>query len=911
MLLPLLATKLNIPPLRHERVSRPRLIARLHRGFAGPLTLVAAPAGFGKTTLLSDAVRLSQISVAWLTLEADDADPIRFARYLLAAIQRVIPQLGMTATSLLDSPQPPALETVISLLINDLAAHVADVVLVLDDYHVLESPVIDSALRFLLDHLPPTLHLVIGTREDPPLPLTRLRARGQLTELRAADLRFSVTEARTFLHSVMGTELTPEQATALAERTEGWAAGLQLAALALHEHEDAALFVADLRATHRYILDYLVDEVLQHQPADVQMFLLTTSIVDRLCVPLCDTLLESATSSADAVTPVSSRQMLQQLERANLFLIPLDAERRWYRYHTLFADVLRSRLQALHPDLVPLLHRRAASWFTTQAADDLLFSTTAIRHALAASDYDLVARVIEQYGGALLGQGAHQQLGEWLAELPETFIRRRPQLCIAQSWLRNLAGQPALAEARLHDAEQALTARGNAAPPELVAHVRGHAATIRAYAAQQRGELAEAMLSGQTALEWLPPADATCTSAHLIVGVSAMDSNHLLVAQEHLEQAIALGQASGNHHAALAATGLLGELFIIQGRLQAAAAHYRQAIAEQQGAGGQPRPIAGDLYVGLGRLLHEWNELDAAADHLAQGRTLSEQVANWWTTRRASLALAWTRHAQGDVEAADALLDQIDVEAGNRQDVVARDEVQALRARLHLAQGNLPAVAAWLEQAMQPHNAPMDEVRATVTPMLARGFIALNQPVQALALLAPHITAAEAAGRQSNLLVLLILRALAEQAHGAAVNATTTLTRALTIAAPAGYVRSFVDEGAGMKELLTLTLRGSPASAPLRPSIQRLLDAFPHDIGIDRGAASRSPATPALPEPLTPRELELLQFIAAGRSNQEIADRLVITVGTVKWYLNHLYAKLDVRGRMQAVARARELGVIN
>ncbi|NTU84386.1 MAG: winged helix-turn-helix transcriptional regulator, partial [Chloroflexales bacterium] len=790
-------------------------------------------------------------------------------------------------------------------------------VLVLEDYHALDAPAVDAALSWLLAHQPPALRLLITSREDPPLPLARLRARGQLSELRGADLRFSIAEASALIQHLTGRPLSDPQAEALVARTEGWAAGLQLASLALRESADVDSLIASLRGTHRLIIDYLTDEVLLAQPPEIQQFLLHTAILDRLCGELCDALLkdEDRAASKDCAEPLilhPSSFILAQLERANLFLVPLDAERRWYRYHALFADLLRARLAATAGDAIAALHRRAARWYAAAIpAHGEAMLALAMHHALEGGDDERAAQLIEDHGASLNGRGEQARMARWLARLPPELFARRPQLCLRDAWLRTLTGQHGAAEARLRDAERALGALPAASEQaDLAAWIGGNVAAISAYLTYARGDAAATVAHGQAALSQLPISSTVVrTATHVMVGAGALDSDQSALAEQQLRQAIACGQTGGNPYAALTAQGMLGTLLLRQGRLDVAERQLRAALEPHRDPGGAPLPIAGDLCVQLGHLRHERDDLAGAAALLAQGRRCGELVANGWTVQRASLSLAWTRFVQGDTAAADALLDALEALAPRLAPIIDRSLIGALRARIQLADGDRPAVQAWLDAEEPRPGGAYRIAHLPIALMRARALTALGRAEEAVTLLDPPLAAAETAGRVGHQIQLQVARALALQACGDQEQAAERLRRALEQGAALGHARSFLDEGPGVATLLG---RMKDEGGRMKPYIARLLSAFPGTAAMAVGSELHpSPFTRhPLPEPLMPREVELLQLIDAGLSNQAIAERLMITVGTVKWHLNRLYAKLDVRGRTQALARARALGVL-
>lgn len=937
----LIATKL-LPPWAHRpAVPRPQLVARLRAGLAGPLTLLCAPAGFGKTSLALQALDGYGTAVAWLSLEPDDSEPTRFAHYLLAAIARAAPDLAPTLAPLLGS-SPLDLLATMATLVNLLSARDAPLVLVLEDYHALDAPAVDQALSWLLGHPPPALRLLLTSREDPQLPLARLLARSWLTELRGADLRFSPAEAAALITHLTGLALSPPQAEALTARTEGWAAGLQLASLALRESADVDGLIAALRGTHRLIFDYLTDEVLLAQPPAIQQFLLQTAILDRLCAELCDAVVkdegrtmtdEDRAARSDSAEPRilhPSSVILAQLERANLFLVPLDAERRWYRYHALFADLLRARLVATAGDTVAALHRRAAGWYTAVIpTHGVTMLAPAMHHALEGGDDELAADLMEAHVGLALGQGDVSLMARWLARLPPALFSRRPWLCINHAWLLTLIGQHSLAEDRLRDAELARAGQppeslgfrallaGMYQESELPGLIEGNVAAIRAYLSFTRGDMAATIAQGCAALRQLPTITRPFHAAtHLVIGLGALEADQPLLAEQQLRLAAARGQTGGNPYAVMVGLGFLGELCLRQGQLDAAEALLQGPLETQRDPGGAHFPIAGNLCVRLGLVRYERDDLPGAALLLEQGRRCGELMANGWMLEPAALTLAWLRFGEGDPAAAHGLLDALEALAPRMERMVDPGQIHALRARLRLAEGDLAAVRAWLVQEELRHGHPYRPAQIPIALTRARALTALGRPTEAVALLDPLLAAAEASGRVGHQIQIQVVRALALQAAGDQDQAVTVLHQALEQGATRGYLRSFLDERPAVVLLLTQNVERRTQSDQARALTERLLAAF-HSAGSTSAASDSGEAvlrsalyTLRLPEPLTSRELELLRLIDAGLSNQAIAERLVLTVGTVKWYLNHLYAKLDVRGRTQALARARALELL-
>src|SRR5579859_265895 len=654
-----LATKLHPPSARPNRISRPRLLARLDEG--RPLTLVAAPAGFGKTTLLSDWARQNS-KVAWLSLDDDDNDPARFWGYVIVALRQVEPAVGEAALAWLQSPPPPPTVAVVSELINQVAALPGSLVLVLDDYHVIGAPPIHEALAYLLDHQPDRLRLVITTRADPPLPMARRRSRGQLTELRAADLRFTPDEAAAFLTQALGPWLSPQDITALGARTEGWIVGLQLAALSLRGtsslqgRPDGAGFIEAFTGSHRYIIDYLLEEVLARQPEPVQDFLLQTAILDRLEGSLCEAVL------AEPGAAINGQAMLERLGQANLFLTPLDDERRWYRYHQLFAEALRHRLQRKHPALEPELHRRASAWYEQQG-----LMHDAIHHALAATDLAQAARLIEQAFNSLVRRGEIATLQRWAAALPDELVRSNIELSVLQGWLLFVSGKNDAAELHLQDIERIFGINPVSDEPreqqtmpsgaESSAEIRGRIAAIRASIAVTQRDLPRTITLSRLALEYLPKESMARAYVAWYLGKAHWLSGAMGAASIALAEASHISWEVNHLYAVFLVTHDLAHLQILQGHLHQADQTYRQALQQALERGGH-QPAMGPAYVGRGNLEYKWNHLDAATSLLQEGIKLCEQTGNTQVILQAYIGLAFIHQAQGDADGASALMRQ-------------------------------------------------------------------------------------------------------------------------------------------------------------------------------------------------------------------------------------------------------------
>ncbi len=885
MATPVLVTKLYLPPPRPKVVLRPHLIARLNAGLHRKLTLISAPAGAGKTTLVSAWVTGCGRPTAWLSLDEGDNDPARFLTYLIAAVQTIAADIGAGLLGVLQSPLPPPTEAIMTSLLNEIATLSDNFVLVLDDYHLIEAKAVDEALAFLLEHLPPQLHLVIATREDPPLPLARLRARGQLAELRVSDLRFAPAEAAEFLSGVMGLNLPADDLAALETRTEGWIAGLQLAAISMQGQRDISGFIKSFTGTHHFVLDYLLEEVLHQQSAQVQAFLLRTSLLDRLCGPLCDAVLLDPAAPGQAT--------LEYFERANLFLVPLDSERRWYRYHHLFADLLRQRLHqgsASSPGAAAgemhELHRRASQWYEEQG-----LVLEAFQHAAAAQDVERAERLIDSKGLPRHSRGAVTTIVNWLGSLPTSVLNARPALWWRHGSLLLIIGQTTGVEEKLHAAEAALS---DTVPDDKARNLIGQIAGARAVLALTRYDAAIMLAQSHRALAHLRPDNLSArASANWTLGYAHFFQGERTSAGRAFTEAIALSEAAGDTFTTILASGGLGQVQEAENQLHLAVETYRRVL---QLAGDQPLQIISGAHLGLARILYEWNDLAAAEQHGRQSLQLARQYERVVDRFIASeVLLARLKLAQGDAVGASAMLAQTS-QAAHRQNFVHRiPEVAAAQVVTLLRQGSLAAAA----QLAQAHDLPLSRARV----QLAQGDTAA-----ALATLGPLRQQAEAKGWHDERLKVLVLQMLAHYAHGELDEAVQLLGEALASAEPGGFIRTFVDEGLPMAQLLSAaTARGMGPG-----SIGVLLAAFHAEAQQDENAASPPlrPAAQALAEPLSQREVEVLRLIAQGLSNQAIGEQLFLAVDTVKGHNRKIFGKLQVQRRTEAIARARELGLL-
>ncbi len=904
----IVTTKLNTPQPRPNLVRRLRLLARLDAGLTHGVTLVCAPAGFGKTMLISDwvhhLVATAPIRTAsWLSLDEGDDDPARFMRYVAVALHRLTPRASETIRAALQSPSPPSPRALMGILINDLARLPTESVLVLDDYHLLRDRSIHDAVTFLLDHLPPRFHLLIATREDPPLPLARFRAGNAIAELRQADLRFTVDEATAFLRDVMGLTLSAADVQVLQTRTEGWIAGLQLAALSMQDRVDTAGFIAAFHGSNRYVLDYLVEGVISRQSELVQDFLLRTSIVDRLCGPLCDAVLETPKVVGEGAG-VLAQDMLEHLERANLFVEPLDAERRWYRYHALFGELLRLRLRQTRPELVADLHRRASAWHE-QAG----LPADAIRHALAGSDVDHAARLIERHALPLMYRGQSRLVLGWLDALPAGITHDHPYLALFHAVALAVTQDLDRAERYLQDIEHDLLPTLTSTQRRVF---RGWVIGVRSFITLYVGDTERGVALARQALPLLP---ATEVIRPPMLGVSAAEflvSGDVGPATEHEVAALALpGKDLNNLYLTLRNIALLGRLHIMQGRLRQAAATYARAAGLVPGQSRVQDTIGGLTYrFGPGALLLERGELDAAERMLAQGRDAltDADLVLPADVLLGHAALAGVRQARGDGPGALAVMAEF-TEVARRRNFVPSllAQAAAVVARLRLRQGDLADAAWWAEGSGLQVGDEVRYPREAEYLTLVRVRIAQGHAAETMALLDRILKAAEAGGRGRSAIEILIVRALARQAQGHTAAALADLTRALALAEPEGYVRIFADEGRPIEVLLQRVAARRVVSryaAKLLAAIRATTLEAPQRNGGSPGEA------PLLAEPLTAREREVLQLLAADASNAEIARKLVLTVGTVKTHVHNIFGKLGIRSRAQVTAKASDLHLL-
>jgi len=905
---PLLETKLYVPKLRCGLVARPRLIERLSRGAESKLTLISAPAGFGKTTLLAEwlaAAPADGRSVAWLSLDLADNEAATFWTYLIAALQTVAPGVGAHALSMLRGPQPAPIETVLATVLNELTAVPNDVVLVLDDYHVIDAHDINDGMAFLVEHLPPQIHLAIITRADPALPLARLRARGELDEIRAADLRFTSDEAAAYLNEVMGLDLAAGDVAALEGRTEGWIAALQLAALSIQGRDDVAGFIANFAGDGRYVVDYLVEEVLHRQTEHVQRFLLETSILARMTGPLCD-----AVTGQDG-----GKTTLEALDRGNLFLVPLDDRRRWYRYHQLFADMLRARLLDERPGRVPKLHRRACEWYEEHGD-----RSEAIRHAMAGGDVARAADLVELAIPAMNRSQQSATLRQWLEALPDELIRARPVLSVAYAATLLEGGRVEGVEARLRDAERWLDAtthgaEGSEAPrtamvvvdEEEFRRLPGWIALYRAAQAMAVGDVAGTMTHARRALDLVGEDDHHRRGAAAgLLGLVAWTTGDLEAAHRSYAECVASMQKAEQASTVIGCAIVQADIRIAQGRLRDAMRTYERGLRLATEHGAPALRGAADMHTGMSELFRERNDLETAAQHLLVSRELGEENGLSQNPYRSRVAAARIRQAEGDLDGALELLDEAERLYASDFSPDVRP-VAAVKARVWIAQGKLSEAWGWAQEHGLTAADELSYLHEFEHATLARLLLAQgtrdradDRIAAAIELTERLLAAAEDGGRSGSAIDILVVQALARHTGDDVTGALDSLARAVALAEPEGYVRVFIDEGPPMAALLKLAAKDRKAPRYVR----RLLGAVV-------SAEGRASVEQPLIEPLSERELEVLRLLSGELGGPDIARELVVSPNTVRTHTKSIYAKLGVNSRRAAVRRAAELGLLS
>jgi LuxR family maltose regulon positive regulatory protein len=865
---------------------------------------LSAPAGFGKTTLLAewlDEMAGGHHCVAWLSLDLEDSEPASFWTCVVTALQTAVPGKGLSAMELMASSLPT--EHLLTTLLNELAAAPGEVWLVLDDYHLVDSRDVSEGVAFFVEHLPPHVHVVLSTRADPGLPLSRWRARGELAEVRAADLRFTSDEAAAYLNEVAGLDLASQDVAALEERTEGWVAALQLAALSIQGREDVSGFIARFAGDDRYIVDYLVEEVLRHQPDPVRGFLLQTAVLDRLTGPLCD-----AVTGRDG-----GSDMLAALERANLFIVPLDDRRQWYRYHHLFADVLRARMLAEQPDLVPLLHQRASQWYERHDLGE-----DAVRHALAARNVDRAAYLMESAVPTIRRNRQEAMLLGWLKALPDDAVRRSPVLSVFYGYMLMTSGDLAAVEPRLDDAERALAAvpDGSAPPWADTEELRTLPATIavyRASLAQARGDVPRTSEHARHALDLAGPNDHLARgSAAGFLGLAAWARGEVSAALETFTQAVASLHAAGYLVDELSSTVVLADLWLVAGRPSTARRIYQRALQLAEAHGDPVARATADLHVGISEIDREAGDLESARRHLERAAAVGERASMTESRYRWFVAMGRVTDAEGDPQEAITLLDTAEqlYRPAFFPDV---RPIAAMKARVWISRGNLSQAAGWAHERGVSATDDAGYLREfdhlTLVRLIVAQYRANPDPgaLEAAARLLDRLhEAAETSGRAGSLLEIRLLQALAHDAQGRRPQALESLARALTQAPEAGgYVRLFLDEGAPMIGLL----RDATHHAVTGDHARRLLSHGAAAAGAEAPGSGQRPA-PSSAESLSDRELQVLGLLDSELSGPQIARELFVSHNTLRTHTKHIFTKLDVTSRRAAVRRARELGLI-
>lgn len=894
----LLVTKTRRPQLPPDWIARPRITDKLVGALQHKLVLISAPAGYGKTTLVIETLQYLKEPVGWISLDSADNIPGKFWTYFVTALQSIFPGTCQSVLNSLQTTQPPSIEWLQTAIINSMSSHDSDFIIVLDDYHTIDSQAIHESVSFLVEHLPTKAHLIITSRIDPSLPLARWRVNGEIAEIRAADLSFTSEEAAIFIKNVTGIALSENDLTALARRTEGWVAGLKMAALSLQSKKDVSGYIQHFSGSNRYIMDYLAEEVLNQQPAKIKQFLLETSILTRLCGPLCDAVTEHS----------DSQKILDQLEKANLFISPLDDERYWYRYHQLFASILYNQLVKSSPERINLLNHHASLWYEQHGLTE-----EAIEHDFLSGNIERAADLLENIAPSIIGQGLALKLLSYRTRIPQSLVESHPWLCISFAWAALLSHQWDLLSTLLSQAKATLSGNpdGMSSTSKLnLQHIKAHLLSIQGYIAQSQGDIVRSINLSEEANRELPADDLkTCSANSINIAINYLILGDIIKAIPYLQDANKKSIESNNNAVRLSSQAYLAEIELQRSHFEQGAKICRETIELGTRLGcDSPLPYSAIAFILLGQLMYEQNDLENAARNVNEGIRLAEANFNWTFLLKGYLTMVKLAQAQGNSAAATQYLQRAKEVAQKAPQARESRQVPAWNALLALRQGNTAAALDWARQ--QEESLPLsglpgylqefDSLTLIRVKLVKGEFSGLPEIIDNL------IQRAENQGRNGAVIEMLTLKALTLEHLGELNKAVEVFDRAFSLAEPAGYVRTFIDEGipiiALLRKMITLSKHGEYA-------LKLLGLTFP--LSQDQSKqASNCGRVPGLNEALSEREMEILKLIAEGKSNQVIASELYLAIGTVKRHVYNIFSKLSVDSRTQAVARARELGII-
>jgi LuxR family maltose regulon positive regulatory protein len=927
----LLKTKVHIPKTRSDLVRRVRLQEMLSANQKRKLTLISAPAGFGKTTLLSDWLQGVKRSVAWISLDRGDNDLTRFLSYVVMALQGIQGGFGISILEMIHSPKPPPMDSILVSLINTVTELFDPFYLILDDYHVITERAVHEAIIFLVDHLPPSMQMVLSSRSDPPWPIARLRARGELLELSAKDLRFTHQEARQFLTRVMGFDLKEDELKALELRTEGWIVGLQMAALSMRGQDDISGFIKAFTGSNRFILDYLMEEVLERQSPTIQDFLLRTSVLERMTASLCDALVKGkenrdwrmVTGEGDEIniqspistpqspisslqSPISSQQILEYLDQSNLFVIPLDNERNWYRYHHLFSDLLRSRLQQVKPHLLKGLYGQASDW-----CDENDFMVEAVQYALSAKNFERASQLIEENALNMIHHGELTTVLAWFSDFPQEILEVRPWLRIHHAWALLYLGQMEAAEGQIQKVEDTLEGFEESRVDEAQ-HLKSHILAIRANLEEIRGDRPLAARLAGEALDLLPESELIMRSSLLMLRSFCLQwSGKYKEAAKISQEAVALSRSIGNQDVVVMALNDLAALQIYQAKLHDALATCEKALEVDRESRWQDNVVPirsiGTTYLYMSRVLLEWNNLDAALEAALKGLELRREWGGVDTEVIGSIDLIRTYLARGALEQAQEVILRTKIASPE----IAALQLPLVEAMAFLTMGDVKKAIRVIEERGIHISEAINLGSLPSYPVLAKALIQDGRLEEALGLLERLQDVVDERGLTRSLIETLVQKAMALQKQGEEERAIGSLEEALTLAEPGGFVRTFINEGTPMGKLLrTLRVRGCKTDY-----VDKLLVELENGAKEGRSvtktlAAGVGEAQVSLVEPLTERELQVLRLLRTDLSAKEIADELFVAVSTVRSHIKRIYSKLDVHTRLEAISAARDLGLI-